>query len=447
MTPVHLVAGFLGAGKTTAIGNWLKERKNEQVALIVNDFGEAGFDDISLSEEDPFEIKNIPGGCICCTAPEGFADALTAVLDQNPDRIIIEPTGLARPQDLVDVILRPPLNAKIELAPVVVLVDPTQLSSASKESEQLIKEQAEAADILVANRIDLAEQEDLEEFDRWAKSLWPGPIETYRTSFGRLPEETLEWPENEGLRAPSGTTKTHSHHSTEGFVARSWKWSQNEIFSYSRLQEILAKSVSDKKGGTLVRFKGIFRTQEGTSFLEMSGGILHDRVTSYRRDSRADAIFEGPKQSKLDSMEEGLKAALLKDEERDLPIDRIQISPEKGEPYLVERRKLASLPEGLKDIGQVFERRKGAAARLDSLWTELDLHENGRAIVVAFDGFATEPIPITSLMSGFLIHSLDGNPLPEDKGGPFRLLIPEETPGVPSSCANVKGVVKIVLRD
>ena len=60
MTPVHLVAGFLGAGKTTAIGNWLKERKNEQVALIVNDFGEAGFDDISLSEEDPFEIKNIP---------------------------------------------------------------------------------------------------------------------------------------------------------------------------------------------------------------------------------------------------------------------------------------------------------------------------------------------------------------------------------------------------
>ena len=206
--------------------------------------------------------------------------------------------------------------------------------------------------------------------------------------------------------------------------------------------------MSDKKGGTLVRFKGIFRTQEGTSFLEMSGGTLHDRVTSYRRDSRADAIFEGPEQSKkLDSMEEGLKAALLKDEERDLPIDRIQISPEKGEPYLVERRKLASLPEGLKDIGQVFERRKGAAARLDSLWTELDLHENGRAIVVAFDGFATEPIPITSLMSGFLIHSLDGNPLPEDKGGPFRLLIPEETPGVPSSCANVKGVVKIVLRD
>lgn len=417
------------------------------MALIVNDFGEAGFDDIALNEEDPFSVQNIPGGCICCTAPEGFSDALRAVLERNPDRIIIEPTGLARPQDLVDVILRPPLSSTLKLAPVVVLVDPAQLGSASKESKELVREQAEAADVLVANRIDLAEPEDLEEFDRWASSLWPGPMATHRTTFGQLPDEILDWPVGEGRRIPTGLTKAHTHDSIEGFVSRSWQWSPDEIFSYSRLQKVLATAVSDRENGELVRFKGIFRTQEGTSLLEIAGGTLHDRVTSYRRDSRADAIFQGTMESKLDSLEKGLEAALLADEERNLPVDRIQISPDKGKPSLVQRSKLTRLPDGVEDIGHIFEKRSGSAARLSSLWTELDLPDKGSAVIVASDGFATEPIPITALKSGYLLHSVKGEPLAADKGGPFRLLIPEATPGVPSSCANVKGVVKIVLRE
>ena len=104
--PVQIFAGFLGAGKTTAIGAQLAARSGERVAVIVNDFGEASLDEVTLEESEPFRITNIPGGCVCCTAPEGFVDALGAVLEEMPDRLLIEPTGLARPQDLIDTIRR-----------------------------------------------------------------------------------------------------------------------------------------------------------------------------------------------------------------------------------------------------------------------------------------------------------------------------------------------------
>ena len=106
--PVHILGGFLGTGKTSAIRAQLAARPGERVAVIVNDFGEAGLDAATLEGAAPYKLTSIPGGCVCCTAPEGFVAALGAVLDEKPDRVWIEPTGLARPQDLVDTIRRSP---------------------------------------------------------------------------------------------------------------------------------------------------------------------------------------------------------------------------------------------------------------------------------------------------------------------------------------------------
>src|SRR5262245_39536762 len=120
--PISIVSGFLGAGKTTALRAQLAARPGERIALIVNDFGEAGFDAATLADDSPFRITNIPGGCVCCTAPEGFVDALGAVLETAPDRVMIEPTGLARAQDLVDTIRRCRHAGALSLGPLVVLV-------------------------------------------------------------------------------------------------------------------------------------------------------------------------------------------------------------------------------------------------------------------------------------------------------------------------------------
>src|SRR6185436_8190621 len=179
------------------------------------DFGEAGFDEAVLAEGEPFRITNIPGGCVCCTAPEGFVDALGAVLAQAPDRLIIEPTGLARPQDLIDTIRRCAHGDALELAPVVVIVDPREL--ARGESLAVLREQIQAADLLVANRIDLASESEVAAFDRQAAELWPAPLAVVHTKHGALAREQLDWPAGEGPRPRAERAHHHPHApSTEG---------------------------------------------------------------------------------------------------------------------------------------------------------------------------------------------------------------------------------------
>jgi len=450
--PVHLFAGFLGAGKTTAIRAQLDARRarGERVAVIVNDFGEASFDEVALAEGDPFRITNIPGGCVCCTAPEGFVDALAAVLREKPDRLLIEPTGLARPQDLIDTLRRCPERESFELGPVVVLVDPGQLARAEAGADDvtlgLLREQLQVADLLVANRVDLAGEDDLAAFERAAAALWPPPLAVHRTTRGALPDDALEWPPGQGARAERRVAPghDHAHDSTEGHRARSWQWPAGVVFSGRRLREALAELA--KGPSPVARFKGIFRTEEGTSRLEIAGGVLHDRLTSYRRDSRADAIVRGD-DAELDAIERRLEAALLRPEELAVDPNRIEWVLPDGRVFGVDRAALVALPGGIPDVAASFPKRRGAAARVEALFEALGLPPRGSAVVVAGDGFASEPVDVAVLRRGVLLHSLDGAPLPGDQGGPFRLLIPEDASPEPVSCANVKGVAKVVLRD
>jgi hypothetical protein len=181
------------------------------------------------------------------------------------------------------------------------------------------------------------------------------------------------------------------------------------------------------------------------SRLEIAGGVLHDRLTSFRRDSRADAIVRGDA-SVLDRVGEALAAAVLRDEERQRDPNRIELVLPDGRVHLVDRAELCALPGGIADVSARFPKRAGAAARLDALFGALSLADAGSAVVVAGDGFASEPVPLSVLRSGVLLHSLGDAPLPADQGGPFRLLIPEDASPTPISCANVKGVAKVVIR-
>lgn len=450
--PVQIVSGFLGAGKTTAIRAQLAARRGERVAIIVNDFGEAALDEATLEADEPFRITNIPGGCVCCTAPEGFVDALGAVIADRPDRLIVEPTGLARPQDLIDTIRRCPHRDALELAPTVVLVDPIQvvkLEDEGAETLDLLREQAQGADVLVANRSDLCDAVALDRFQTFAEGLWPAPIATHVTHHGELPPELLDWPEGEGPRAPRECQDDRSHEqphdSTEGYRARSWRWSPDVVFSRERLVEALERLAAGDAEAPLSRLKGIFRTLEGVSRLEVAGGTLHDAPTSFRRDSRADAIVNGGEEA-LDAVGALLEAAVLDAAEIALDASRIEVVLPGGVVHGVDRDALRAMPGGIDDVSVHFPKRQGSAARVAALLDAVGAPATGRAVVVAGDGFASEPVDLAVLRAGVLLHSEDEAPLAEDRGGPFRLLIPEDASPEPVSCANVKGVAKIVVR-
>jgi len=449
--PVHILGGFLGTGKTSAIRAQLAARPGERVAVIVNDFGEAGLDAATLEGAAPYKLTSIPGGCVCCTAPEGFVAALGAVLEEKPDRVWIEPTGLARPQDLVDTIRRSPHQAEFEIAPVVVLVDPARLASRASEGErELVAQQTGIADVLVANRIDLCDDAALERFDALVASLWPGPLAVHHTTHGRLPPAALEWPPGEGARLPraaEGVDAAHAHASTAGFSARSFRWSPELVFSRERVERAALRASQGLAGAKLARFKGIFRTQEGFLLVEVAGGTLHAERSLHRRDSRADAIFEGEQEEAAGERLAGwLAGAVLTEKERGQSAEEIELVLPDGRVRIVRRADLAALPDGVADVGALVPKRAGAAARISALLAAHAVPAAGSAVVCAADGFASEPVPLGALGAGLLVHGLGGAPLPREQGGPFRLLIPDGTPGVPSGCANVKAVVRIVVK-
>jgi G3E family GTPase len=454
-TPVHIVSGFLGAGKTSAIRHQLNELRGERIAVIVNDFGEAGFDEAVIEGEAPFQITNIPGACVCCTAPEGFVQALGAILEQKPTRILIEPTGLARPQDLVDTIRRGPHRAEVEVEPVVVLVDPRRLEDPSPEERALIEEQAEVADVLVANHTDACSTDQLAAFDAWAGTLWPAPLDVLHTSQGAIPLDRMVWPPGEGpRRAPASdphdheyTGHAHGHGgSTEGFVARSLGWPPDVVFERSRIEDALDEAAKQDGAGRLTRAKGLFRTREGFLRIEWTAGATRVEPTGHRRDSRVDLIASGQGDALLEHLANALEQAILDESELRAQANQIEIVLPDESTAVLRRTDVAALDDPIDDVSKLFPKRTGEAARMSRVLERVGAPKDGFAVICAADGFASEPVPLHALREGVLLHGEAGEALSDEKGGPFRLLIPEGVPDAPSACANVKAVTRIVVR-
>ena len=184
--PATVITGFLGAGKTTLIRNLIEKVDGQRLALIVNEFGDVGVDGDVLSscnapgcsEDDIIELAN---GCICCTVADDFLPSIQKLLAQDPppDHIIIETSGLALPQPLVQAFNWPDIKSKVMLDGVVTVVDGAALADgdvvadydaleAQRQAdpeldhetpvEHLFHDQVSAANLLVVSKGDLIDQ-------------------------------------------------------------------------------------------------------------------------------------------------------------------------------------------------------------------------------------------------------------------------------------------------
>ena len=117
MTKIDIISGFLGAGKTTLIKKLIKEGfKGEKLVLIENEFGEIGIDGGFL-KEGGVEITEMNSGCICCSLVGDFGAALKEVLEEyNPDRVIIEPSGVGKLSDVIKAVKQVALGNEVILA-------------------------------------------------------------------------------------------------------------------------------------------------------------------------------------------------------------------------------------------------------------------------------------------------------------------------------------------
>jgi G3E family GTPase len=171
--PTTVLTGFLGAGKTTLLNQILHARAGEKIAVIVNEFGEAGIDGqlVVGAEEEILELNN---GCICCTVRGDLTQAVDNLMARRGkiDRIVIETTGLADPAPVIQsFILEETLRSNTELDAVVTVVDARHIYQ-QLDNEQA-REQIAFADVIILNKTDLVSEHDRDGIVRRLRSLNP----------------------------------------------------------------------------------------------------------------------------------------------------------------------------------------------------------------------------------------------------------------------------------
>lgn len=176
--PVVLVAGFLGAGKTTLMRRLILSSRERglRASVIVNEFGQSDVDSHILREADTELIASIAGGCACCTGQDDLLQTLHEIATRDegrPDVVLIESSGLADPVLLLDVLTAAPLLPLIRVASILCVVDAAQPDEIAGSLGPLLRRQISLADCIVLNKTDLLAPPQLDVLEVALRQLNP----------------------------------------------------------------------------------------------------------------------------------------------------------------------------------------------------------------------------------------------------------------------------------
>jgi G3E family GTPase len=151
--PTHIITGFLGAGKTTLLNALLQQKPaGETWAVLMNEFGRIGVDQALISERDGIAIKEVLGGCLCCTSHLPMQVALARLLSSaKPDRLFIEPTGMGHPDQLIEQLSEAHWQKALSLRAVVTVVNGCALQDNRLTSHDIFSAQVQVADMLLVS--------------------------------------------------------------------------------------------------------------------------------------------------------------------------------------------------------------------------------------------------------------------------------------------------------
>jgi len=280
--PCSIVTGFLGAGKTTLVRHVLENSGGRRLAVIVNEFGDIGIDGEILKscgvegcgEESIVELAN---GCICCTVADDFVPALEGLLalDNPPEHILIETSGLALPKPLVQAFNWPAIASRVTVSGVITVVDgpavaagrfaddPAALAEQRSEDasvdhdnplEEVYEDQLLCADLIVLNKTDLLGSDERERIVGEIKSVIPRAVKVVEAENAKLDATVLlglsAAAENDLAARPShhDAEEEHDHDDFESFIL--------DLPAVDEPDDIVRRIVGAAEAHDILRVKG-----------------------------------------------------------------------------------------------------------------------------------------------------------------------------------------------
>ncbi|MDE1168852.1 MAG: CobW-like GTP-binding protein [Pseudomonas sp.] len=315
--PTHVIAGPLGAGKTSLIRQLMAQRPvDERWAVLINEFGQIGLDAALLAtDDDGIALGEVAGGCLCCVNGAPFQVGLGRLLRKaTPDRLFIEPSGLGHPATLMQQLQDAPWRGVLAVQPAVMVLD-AQALACGKDLPASQQEALADAGMIVLNKA-----EHLEASQRlWIESKLPtGPL--YWTDYGRFPLQDLPHQHRQPRSTVDNFTGESKASSIQAVWADpaepiclwqdkpegwsiGWRWHPSRQFAVDKLEKWLA---------TMDWKRAKFVVHSPSGWVSINAVDNHQgawKPSEWRRDSRLELIFKTPQAPA--SLQKSLRACLL----------------------------------------------------------------------------------------------------------------------------------------
>ncbi len=277
--PTHIISGFLGAGKTTLLKHLLSQKpENEVWAVLMNEFGQIGVDQQMLPQTQGYEVKELLGGCLCCSSQLPMQIALSRLLSETkPNRLFIE---------------------------LVTVVDGSRLHDRQWTEQNLYADQLKAAQIIVvshADGMDSADQQALEilqtEYQAYAQT-W------LKSGQADIALEQIDQPyigTERKIQPLLKIQKTllagqtlpeikqlpyHYVETTQGYSVAGWKLPKRWLFDFYPLLDLLCEQQN------WLRIKGIFHTNQGWKTFNFNPQQFNYQSSEEGIDNRIEIIVQ-----------------------------------------------------------------------------------------------------------------------------------------------------------
>jgi len=293
LIPVTILTGFLGSGKTTLLNRILKEPHGHRIAVIENEFGEAGIDNELLIQDQREQIVEMNNGCICCTVRGDLVRILGELADKRKagtlhfDRVVIETTGLADPAPVAQTFFVDEAIGQIYLLDAIITTVDARHAPRQMLDHHEAQEQVGFADRILVTKTDLATPRELTDLKARLMRMNPrAPIIEVR--HGQAPIDELLDIRGFNLNAileiePEFLTDVSHEHDDD---VTSFVFRESRPLDLERVDEFLG-TIVQAYGPKLMRYKGVLNIQDVDRRIVFQGVHMlmgHDEGAAWKPD-------------------------------------------------------------------------------------------------------------------------------------------------------------------